>query len=99
VPIVFCSWCPLPSFPTSPGGSASGCSRAGRVTYPAFWGVLLDLIMELLGLIIKPFDNQPKISPLMIKLFEIFDYQSSLLIISFSKRLLTNQTRQTKATE
>jgi hypothetical protein len=26
--------------------------------YQAFWGVLIDLIAELLGLIIKPFDNQ-----------------------------------------
>jgi hypothetical protein len=26
--------------------------------YQAFWGVLIDLIVELLGLIIKPFDNQ-----------------------------------------
>jgi hypothetical protein len=26
--------------------------------YEAFWGVLIDLIVELLGLIIKPFDNQ-----------------------------------------
>jgi hypothetical protein len=55
-----------------------------------------------LGSIIKPFDNQTKIwgwlsSPLIIKRFEIFDYQSSLSIISFTKRLLTNQTRQTKA--
>jgi hypothetical protein len=31
-------------------------------------------------------------SPLIIKIFEIFDYQSSLLIISFTKRLLTNLT-------
>ena len=32
-----------------------------KVTYQAFFWVLIDLIMELLGLIIKPFDNQTKI--------------------------------------
>jgi hypothetical protein len=30
----------------------------GKAYYQAFWGVLIDLIVELLGLIIKPFDNQ-----------------------------------------
>jgi hypothetical protein len=29
-----------------------------KAHYQAFWGVLIDLIVELLGLIIKPFDNQ-----------------------------------------
>jgi hypothetical protein len=29
--------------------------------YQAFWGVLIDLIVELLVLIIKPFDNQTEI--------------------------------------
>ena len=32
-----------------------------KVTYQTFFGVLIDLIMELLGLIIKPFDNQTMI--------------------------------------
>jgi hypothetical protein len=29
--------------------------------YQAFLGVLIDLIVELLGLIIKPFDNLPNV--------------------------------------
>ncbi len=29
-----------------------------KAYYQAFFGVLIDLIVELLGLIIKPFDNQ-----------------------------------------
>jgi hypothetical protein len=29
-----------------------------KAYYQAFFGVLIDLIIELLGLIIKPFDNQ-----------------------------------------
>jgi hypothetical protein len=32
-----------------------------KVTHQAFFWVLIDLIMELLGLIMKPFDNQTKI--------------------------------------
>ena len=50
-------------------------------TYEAFFWVLIDLIIELLPLIIKPLDNQTEIfgeldliiKPLTIKLFEIFD--------------------------
>jgi hypothetical protein len=30
----------------------------GKAYYQAFFWVLIDLIVELLGLIIKPFDNQ-----------------------------------------
>ena len=37
-------------------------------------------------------------SPLIIKLFEMLD-DTMIMIISFTKRLLTNQTSQTKATE
>ena len=40
---------------------SEGTCRTSKVTYQAFWGVLIDLIMEFLGLIIKPFDNQTKI--------------------------------------
>jgi len=29
-----------------------------RITIKLFWGVLIALTVELLGLIIKPFDNQ-----------------------------------------
>jgi hypothetical protein len=32
-----------------------------KVTYQAFFGVLIDLIIDLLGLIIKTSDNQTKI--------------------------------------
>ena len=39
------------------------CYQRYKVTYQAFFWVLIDLIMELLGLIIKPFDNQTKIWP------------------------------------
>jgi hypothetical protein len=33
-------------------------SKASKAYYQAFFWVLIDLIVELLGLIIKPFDNQ-----------------------------------------
>ena len=33
-------------------------SHLGKAHYQAFFWVLIDLIVELLGLIIKPFDNQ-----------------------------------------
>jgi hypothetical protein len=33
-------------------------SRFNKAYYQAFFWVLIDLIVELLGLIIKPFDNQ-----------------------------------------
>ena len=42
------------------GDSGEGGSGAQKrkAHYQAFWGVLIDLIVELLVLIIKPFDNQ-----------------------------------------
>jgi hypothetical protein len=33
-------------------------SSGGKAYYQAFFRVLIDLIVELFGLIIKPFDNQ-----------------------------------------
>ncbi len=46
-----------------------------KTYYQAFWGVLIELIVELLGLIIKPFDNQteswnPVSNDLIIKSFD-----------------------------
>jgi hypothetical protein len=46
-----------------------------KAYYQAFFGVLIDLIVELLGLIIKPFDNQtenwnPVSNDLIIKSFD-----------------------------
>jgi hypothetical protein len=32
--------------------------KPGKAYYQAFFRVLIDLIVELFGLIIKPFDNQ-----------------------------------------
>ena len=55
--------------------------RDFKVTYQAFWGVLIDLIMELLGLIIKSFDNQT----------EIWAWLSSPLIIKLLRYLIDNQ--------
>jgi len=34
------------------------CPLESKAYYQAFFWVLIDLIVELLGLIIKPFDNQ-----------------------------------------
>ncbi len=66
--------------------------------YQVFWGVLIDLIIGFLVLIIKTFDNQTEIwswlsNPLIIKLFEML---MIIMIISCTKRSLTNQTNQTK---
>ena len=46
-----------------------------KAHYQAFWGVLIDLIVELLDWIINPFDNQteswnPVSSDLIIKSFD-----------------------------
>jgi hypothetical protein len=55
--------------------------RVPKDHYQAFFGVLIDLIVELLGLIIKPFDNQtercnPVSNDLIIESFDIsFDNQ------------------------
>jgi hypothetical protein len=41
------------------GGNESGTTYlTSKAYYQAFFWVLIDLIVELLGLIIKPFDNQ-----------------------------------------
>jgi hypothetical protein len=50
-------------------------NRQVKVHYKVFWGVLIDLIVELLGLIIKPFDNEKErfnsvSSDLIIKSFD-----------------------------
>jgi hypothetical protein len=39
-------------------GQDTGKHIEGKAYYQAFWRVLIDLIVELLGLIINPFDNQ-----------------------------------------
>jgi hypothetical protein len=79
--------------------------RESKGVYQVFFWVLIDLILELLGLIIKQLDNQTESwNPVSIiwlssHLTLSFDNQWSCYLKTFTKRFLTNQTNQTKATE
>ena len=67
-------------------GGEGGQGPMIKGEYQVFWGVLIDLTIDLLVLIINPFDNQTEMfrdlvlsHPLIIKIFEIL---SNPLIIN-----------------
>jgi hypothetical protein len=75
-----------------------------KVYHQDFFWVLIDLIVEILGLILKSFDNQteswnPVSNDLIIRSFDkLIDNQREWHVITFTERLLTNQTKQTQTT-
>ena len=63
------------------GNDNSLTSMLTKTYYQAFWGVLIDFIVELLDLIIKSFDNQaeswnPVSNDLIIKSFNTIIWNS-----------------------
>ena len=71
-----------------------------KAHYQAFWGVLIDLIVEFLVLIIKSFDNQtgnwnPVSNDLIIKSFDIIIWQSVSILSENVYKTFTHKSNKT----